>query len=415
MRRLIDKLRGDLAAFVEQRDDLVLVLRVSDDDLAVALKVLRDLEQASEYDLFLVFAHDFDDARPWVDALVAELRAQRDLVDRALVEAGRPRLAPLPPAVTDEAAAPEARLVAALDHARSLVAGDGGNRVVCALAPQRIARRAAWLGLVGAVVPRGGVAPWMRALRVIARDAGVPGEAHPDLSRAPRVRFVETDFGPAALEAAIREDVADERLSDEARMQALVAEASLDYARGRSADAIAKYQHALGHYQRTENLTMQAMVMHGLGDVCRRADMNDQALHWYECAAVPAAGCDVPVVLAVVVRSLGQLMFELGRYDDAAGYFDGLDTLAGRLLDPENKAYALEWKGESQRILGRPRDAITTWEAACTLCRSVGMPEPLRALLTRMQPVYRDVGMPERARAAALEAASLPKGTHAHA
>jgi tetratricopeptide (TPR) repeat protein len=255
----------------------------------------------------------------------------------------------------------------------------------------------------------------MRALRVIVRELGAPGDAHPDLTRAPRVRFAEADFSAAAIEAAIREDVGDESLPDEARMQALVTEASLDYAHGRSSDAIAKYQHALGHYQHTENLTMQAMVMHGLGDVCRRADMIDQALHWYECAAVPASQCAAPVVLAVVTRSLGQLSFALKRYADAEGYFDGLDTLAGRLLDPENKAYALEWKGESQHVQGHTRQAIETWETGCTLCRNVGMPEPLRTLLARLQRAYRSAGMPERAHAAALEAAALPKGTHSHA
>jgi tetratricopeptide (TPR) repeat protein len=264
------------------------------------------------------------------------------------------------------------------------------------------------------LVPHRGVEAWMRSLRVIVRETGVPSDPRPNLSRTPRTCFVVADFSPAAVEASIREDVSDPSLPEEARMQALVTEASLDYAHGRTTDAIAKYQHVLGYYQKTENLTMQAMVMHGLGDVCGRAEMHDEALKWYECATVPAAACNAPVVLAIVTRSLGQLSYTLGRYPDAEGYFDGLDALAGRLLDPENKAYALEWKGESQRAQGRARDAIATWETASTLCRNIGMPEPLRLLLARLQPEYRNVGMPERAHAAALELAALPQGGHSH-
>lgn len=409
MRRLIEPVRDALGQFVEQRDDLVLCVRVSDDDAPIVLKLLRDLEQSQGSDIYLLFGDDFTDAAAFVTALASQLREQHALVSRALEEAGRTPLAS-PPAL-DDGTPPEECLRACVAYARSLLPDSGAHRLVWAMIPQRVSDRRAWLGLVCSLAPHRGIEPWMRRVRVIFRDTG---DAHGASAMTPRARVIHADFGPAALERAVHADVEDPSLPLESRVQALVTEASLDHAHGRVTHALAKFRHALGHYQHTRNLTMQAAVMHCLGEVCRLAAMPEEALEWYECAAETAAASATPVVLAVVVRSLAHVALERERYDEAERYFDGLDALAGRLLDPENKAYALEWKGVAQHTQGRALDAIATWESAASLCRNVGMPSPLRPLLERLKVAYRGAGMPDRERAAERELVALLLEEHVH-
>lgn len=397
MQRLIERLQRQLREFVEQRDDLLLCLRSSDDDTTVALKVLRDLEQASEHDVFLLFGDDFVRGPEFVTALVGHVAEEREYANQCFVEEGRSELPAIPRELLDRRVVPKKRLVALIEYARGLLPPGGGHRLVWAMVPQRIDDRTGWLDLIASLVPRGGVEPWMRGVRVVFREPGGVTEPAPDLSRTPRTRLVQVDFSPPALEACAREEVEDESLPVESRMQALLTVASLDYAHGRTLEAIANYQHLLGYYQHTENLVMQAMVLHGLGDVCRRAGMLDDALHWYECATVPAGECDAPVVLAIVTRSLGQLSYELERYADAEQYFGGLDALSGKLLDAENKAYALEWKGLCRLRLDNVSGAVEAWETAAKLCRNIGMPVPLRSVLGRLDELFQDVGMTEQA------------------
>lgn len=408
MQRLIEQLKGQLGEFVEQRDDLLLCLRSSDDDTAVALKVLRDLEQASEHDVYLLFGDDFIRGPEFVTALIGHVAEQREHANQCLLEEGKTPLPVIPGELLDVRVDPSRRLIGAIEYARALLPSGGGHRLVWAMVPQQIEDRRQWLDLVASLVPHGGVQPWMRGVRVVFREPGSVSEPAPDLSRAPRTRLVQVDFSPPALEACAREDVGDESLPVESRMQALLTVASLDYAHGRTQEAIANYRHLLGYYQHTENLTMQALVLHGLGDVCRRADMTEDALYWYECAAVPAGECDAPVVLAIVTRSLGQLSYELGRYADAEQYFDGLDALSGRLLDAESKAYALEWKGLSRLRQDNVSGAVEAWETAAKLCRNVGMSAPLRNVLGRLRGLYQDVGMTEQAAALGKELDATP-------
>lgn len=414
MQRLIEQLRDELERFVGQRDDLILCVRASDEEASVVLKLLRDLEQTQGSDLFLLFGGEFEDATSFAQSIVEGVDEQRVATSAALVDASRAPLPALPPALLEAATPASERLRGVARYTRSLLPDGGGHRVVLAMFPDRVHDRAGWYSLATELAPWNGVEPWMAHTRMVLRDPAPGDGPPPDLSRAPRTRFARADFSATAIERAVRADISDPSLPLESRMQALVTEASLDHANDRPDAAIEKYRRALGHYQHTNNLTMQAMVMHGLGDVSRRAGRVDVALEWFECATVPAASCGAPVVLAIVTRSLGQLALERRRYADAEGYFDALDTLAGRLLDPENKAYALEWKGVAQHAQRRAQEAIATWEAGRALCRNVGMPAPQRNLLAHLHGAYREAGMAHHARAAAREAADLPWEERAH-
>lgn len=258
--------------------------------------------------------------------------------------------------------------------------------------------------MVSTFVPWQGPQEWMKGLRVLFRDVVSP--QHP-LLQGPRVRMLKVDMGPAAIQASRERQVEDESLPLEERMQALLNLAILDYAHGRPMEAIAKYKLLLGHYQQSGNTPMQALVMHGIGDVFQRAGAHEQAQHWYECAILPAAQSKAPFVLAIVVRSLGDLAFVRKRYAEAEQYFHQLDRLASSLGDAESKARALEYRGLSQERQGDLIRAIRSWEDAATLCRSIHMPLCLRPCLEHLRRAYQKLNLKDRVKAIESELAQV--------
>ncbi|WP_338865633.1 tetratricopeptide repeat protein [Myxococcus stipitatus] len=191
------------------------------------------------------------------------------------------------------------------------------------------------------------------------------------------MRPLYIDLGPSAVQASFQQEMADPERPLADRMQALLSLAALNYSQGQFTEAAEKYKVLLGYYQQTENHSMQALVMQGIGDAFRRSGATEQALHWYECALVPAVASKAPVVLAIVVKCLGEVAFERKRYAEAERYFEGLDQIAARMLDPEGKARALEWLGLCQEKQGTLNKAVLNWEAAANL-RTLTQRQPPR-------------------------------------
>jgi hypothetical protein len=411
LRRLFERAKADLAGFIEQRQDLCLLAACSDDDVPLLLQLLRDLDQASASDLFLLFSAPFDEPAAFVRAIVEQLAEEHRAASAAMTEAGKPPLPPFPPALLAPEMIPWQRLEAAVSFARTLLPGDGGHRLVWALAPARIADRVAYLELVAHLLPRESLRPWMPALRLVVRDQRLAERAHPLLrAGAGRTRLWSADFGPEALATSLLEVAGDEAAPTDERMQALLSSALLDQAHGRPERAVDKLKVLRDHFHATGNRALEAFVMNAIGDVFRRLERTDQALRWYECALEAVADAQAPVVLATVVNNLGGVSFERRDYPDAEEYFIQLDRLASAMLDPQTKALALEWRGLCQDRRDLPLEAIKSWEAAATLCRSVGLEDTLRRVLARLQDAYGKLGLRDRARNLAQELDALPAG-----
>jgi tetratricopeptide (TPR) repeat protein len=409
MRRLFDNARRELEAFIDQRDDLLLLAACAPNDLGFVLQTLRDIEQASGTDLFLLFSDNFLRPGPFLDVAAERLREEHRTACQALAEKGRDPLPPLPPALGDPSRPPAVRLIEAIGFARSLVPPDGGHRLVWAMCPLEVADWEAYLQLVAALVPAGDVRSWMRGVRLVFRYQTEMEHLAPGLAREPWVRVAAMNLGPADMEASLREDMDNEQMPVEERMQALLSLALLDYAHNRAADAKGKFNHLLGHYQQTDNKMMQAFVMNGLGDVARRQGDREKALHWYECAVPPAAEARDATVLSGIVRNLAEMNYERGRYADAEQYFDQLDQLTSVTLDASCKARALEWRGlcqEKQKALDR---ATQSWETSAAFCRNTWRPG-LRANLEHLARVYQRQRPGDKLTAVQAELAGLKKG-----
>ena len=391
---LIERARADLRGFVEQRRDLLAIASCADSDTALVLKLWRDIEDASDSDVVLLFADDFIEPGPYVSVAIERLAEQHRIADAYAEETGRAPLPPIPDAIFDDTVSPDRRLFEAVTYATSLVPREGGHRLVWVMCPSEIADRESWLDLIRGFLPDRGVEFWMAGLRLVFRDEQDTRDAAPDIADCPRVRTLDLDFGPERIEQGLDEDAQNEDLPEAQRMQALLSLAVIDGAHGRLAQAASRYEILLGYYQAIDNLAMEAFVINAFGDLCRAAGDVPKALHWYECAVTPASEAKDAGVLASITRNLGELAYERGRYAEAEAYFDGLDQLASHMLQPETKASALEWRGLCLEQLGQPHEAAEVWETAATLCRNVGMPQLLQFNLAHLERVYERTARP---------------------
>jgi len=405
MRKLLQRVQQQIRDFVEQRDDLVLVAACSDGDTPMALKILRDIEQGGGGDMFLLFGDAFNDAPSYVDIIIERLRAEHCLADEALSAEGEEGLAQMPETLFDETKPPAQRLLEAILFARSLVPHESGELLIWALCPVSIADREEYLKLITGLIPYWGVQPWMRqGIRLIFRDLSLAETVGADLSEAPRTRLLPLDLGPEALAESLDQEVDDESLPLEQRMQSLLMLATQDFGYGRTADALTKYDLLLGHYQNTKDARMQAVTINGIGDVYQREEQLDKARQWYESAVPLATESEDAVILYTVVMNLGDVTYKQQDFAVAEECYDGGDKLAAKMGNPEAKVVALERRGLSREQQGAHDKAVESWEGAVQLCRAIGdMDHFLKQNLAHLDRGYEKVQQPDKQAAARAE------------
>jgi tetratricopeptide (TPR) repeat protein len=410
MRRLFEQVRQQVDAFVEQRDDLLLLVACGREDAGFVLQALRDAEQANPSDVFLLFSDGFVEASAFVSVTVERLKDEVRTACLALAEEGREPLPPPPEGLADPHRPPAVRLAEAIGYAGSLLPPGGGHRLVWGMFPQEVADWPAYLQLVSTLVPREEVAPWLRGTRLLLRSTPDAGGLAPQLVNGPRVRTMTVQLGPEEVAQGLRDDVQNAGAPLEQRMQALLSLAVMDYGYNRLDDAEPKFAHLLGHYQATNNVLMQGFVLNSLGDVARRRGDGDRAREHYECAVPPAAEAKDAVVLSMIVRNLADLAYEQKRFADAEAYYTQLDRLTTASLDAEVKARALERRGLSQEQQKAFDRAEESWQLAAAFCRAVGTPAPLRANLEHLARVYKQQGQKDKLAGVQAELQALPTG-----
>ena len=398
MLRLISENREKLEAFVEQRQRMLLVARCRDDDCPILLKLLDELDQASDEDLYFLYAVPFVHPQTFVDQLVEIFEQHHELTSQALVEKEKPALAPVPALLKDPRTPPEERLRALVVFSRSLLP-EGARRMVFTLAPTQIVNREGYLKLMTAITPQRELEPWMPRVRVVLRDvverSGVP---HPLVALSPaRSAVLDVDLSAEAIAQSMKESTEDESLPMEARTHALFSLALVDVAQARSELATERLTYLLSYYQSTKNLVMQGMVLNAMGDMFTRLDDPGRANGWYEAAVVPAAECNNPILLSTLTRNLGNTQFALGKFTEARSYFMELDRVSTHLLDAETKSAALYSQGQCNRRLGKPAEAIQSFEAGAKLCRGTDQDQELRRHLEQLREIYEEQGMSGKA------------------
>jgi Tfp pilus assembly protein PilF len=391
MQRLIEAFKIRAAEFIEQRHDMMLVVSSCENDMGVTLAVLRDLEQESGDDPYLMFGGDFKDPLSFMDGVVTTLEEEHRITSEVLEKQGNPPLPPIPDFVRDRGRPVIPRMLEAIRYVRSLFDTEGVHRLVWVLFPTEVHDWQAYGLLIAGLSPLHGTHPWMRGVRLIVRDDAPVAHLPRVLGRSPRVRFTSVDFGPEAQQAVLEEESQDPATSEERRAQALYSLAIIDYGHNRATQAVQRFDQALGIYKRNGNRGMEAMTRQGLGSVYDRNGDLEMARHWYESAVPPAAESKAPLVLLQVAESLGWLGYREKRFEEAYAYYDLCDKLAGVMLDPGAKVKALEHKGLCEEGRRDVEKAVACWEAAEGLCRKVDLPEEMRQVI--LEHLHRGYGV----------------------
>ncbi|MGF1581037.1 MAG: hypothetical protein ACFCD0_16860 [Gemmataceae bacterium] len=410
MRKLFEKLRDELEAFTEQRDDFVQLVDCSDDDVGFVLQTLREIDGANGSDVFLLFSDPFVDANSFVDVLVDRLRAEHKNACDWAIEQELPPLPAFPNSLDDTQQPPRKRLREGIRWARSLLPQGKGNRLIWGLLPMQVQDWEDYSLLISTLFPWDGVEPWMCGVRVVLRSGPELQQSVPRMAQAPRPRQTEFQLKQEQIQADLTNQANDESLHVEQRMQAILSLAVLDYAYDRLDDANEKYDHLLGHYQSTDNKAMEGFVMNALGDVAHKQGDLEKARYWYECAIAPAAEAKDPMILSGPIHGLGDVSYKEKKYDEAEQYYTELDKLTQASLDAERKARALEWRGLSQEQQQAYDRAEESWIIACDLCRKIGMSPALEVNLTHLARLYKQQDAPTQLQAVEAELEALRNG-----
>ncbi|WP_437317052.1 hypothetical protein [Sorangium sp. So ce385] len=417
MWRKLDELKATLDEFVDQREHLLLVVSCADPELAYVLKTLEGMDDASPSDLFLVFGEPFTGAAEYAAAIMKGLRVQMEIVKAPRAAAGEAPLPPLPAVCDDAEAPPTARLRAAIDHVSSLLPAQGGHRVIWGFLPLQIADREGYARLVGEFVPARGPEPWMRGLRVVARDDRADPFLLPPLrkSKAPGVLLYEIDMSTAALNDALVKEAGDRSLPVADRMQALLQLAGLDYAYRRYPQALEKYGALYRYYAAHDAPVMQAVIIQGAGDVLRQmGDLKEARAKYHQGLALVMHQKALPILLNLTA-AIGDVALELRDHRDAEGFSGLAAQIAGKLMNPFAKADALEKQGIARDRMGDATGAVVVWREAATLAKTFAYHERHRSALERLIPAYRGMGMEDERRACEAELKAAAQAVKAEA
>jgi tetratricopeptide (TPR) repeat protein len=395
MQRKLEEMRDTLSGFVDQRDNLLLVVSGTDAEVPYTLKTLEGLDDVAPSDLFLLFAEPFTGAPRYASQVVQSLHTQMKLAEVDLAKRQQEPWPPLPSLCDDDDAPPHDRIRAAIDHIASLLPAEEDHRLVVGLLPFHIADQEGYARLVGELIPWDGPMLWMKGLRIVARDDSASPFLIPILrkKKAPGVLLYEPDLRPEALNDALVKGAADPSLPVVERMQILAQLAGLDYAHQRYAGAIEKYKILYNYYAESESPAMQAVTLQGVGDVLRRIGKLEEAKEKYQQGLALALEAEALPVLLNLTFAAGDVSLELNEHEQAEGFFGLSQALAGKLLNPFAKADALEQQGIARDRARDGAGAIVVWSDASTLCETFSYHERRRSVLERLIAAYRDAGM----------------------
>lgn len=394
MRKLFEQLKTELAEFLKQRDNLLMLVPCEDWAVGLLLKAMRDLDRESASDVFLLFAEEFQSAEQFLNDVATRLHEEHKLTNEA-VGPDSPKLPPLPGEFLDASSHPLSRFEAVLRYARSLIDPRLGQHFFWGLGTSHIEDEGNYFTLLAELLPRPEILPWMRGARIVAR---VPADFRLETSpfaKARRVQVRPFHIPPNAQEDELLATAEDPKLPLGDRMRAEVQLAYMDYAYSRFDRAIERFLKALAFFQWAEIPVMEGLAICGLGDVARRQENLREAQHWYECALVPAAKAENPILMCTIVQNMAAVAFQESRFADAEERYGELATLKRSMIDEEGLAEALDWQGLSQEKQGSYDRAVVCWEEGALICKVFELKHRLNPLVEHLRRGYEALEMRE--------------------
>jgi hypothetical protein len=402
MRTKLEGLRTAIARFISERESLVLVVCCSDPDAALVSKIVESLDESSSSELFWLIVDEFKDPFSFVEACVLSFATKYEAVRLALVEAKQPPQPPLPANIAEPGRlAPVERLQELIKFSRSLLPTLAGCGVVWALLPMKIEDALGYADFMTSVWQHRLPFPWCHHVRMIVRDS-FPDSSFGRRVEAPRVQVIPVDFSSGAIRQALEEEADDEHTPLAERVNCALLLAGMDYSHGQYERAIQQYDIVHRYAAATENQTLSAIALNGMGEVSRAAKEPQQAANFFYAALAPAAqakGPPVPVLLNLYLN-LGELCYSEERWEEAEVYLQHAAGFALLLRDPGQRLRCWGMVGEAQYRQRKIDVALQTWSNGAIVAGKLNRTEDYDSFVSRVRDHYTLMRDKERLRTA---------------
>jgi hypothetical protein len=405
MLKQIEELKNTVHEFIDQSDDLFLVLSARDTDMPLVHKIIQGVDQEQPADIVLRFAEPSTaSGSAYADSVMTSLEAQISEANTLRKEKSMSEWPALPAACHDSRWPERQRMHLAMQHVRGLFPKHEDHRILWCFLPAPMGPAAGYVSLVGGLLPRQGIEPWMHSQRIIARD----DRDSPFLVPYLRQQKVEgtllyaVDFSTAAALDSMVEEVKNPDTPEPRRMQTLLQLAAADQAQQRHPEAIKKYAACYDYYQRQNQPVEQALCLSGLGDsLCVGGALAEGKQRYQQSMALaaPAGAPGLPVVMLVAAKT-GDVCLTLGLFGDAEGFFELASQIAGQFLHLEFKADCMEKVGIARQSSGNPASAAEVWQHALGLCRDGDYFLRMRTVAERLVALRRARGSQQELREA---------------
>jgi tetratricopeptide (TPR) repeat protein len=394
MRRLLKQISDHLQGFVDQRDDLALILCSPAADALPVLKIIEGLEDASTSDLYWVVTNNFTDPASYVQALVQGFATKHQAVRLALEQRALRPWPSIPPALLAADASPVQRLRELTAFSRELLPVPDGGTNVWVFFPLEVADGGAYATLMAGLLRHEFPFPWCHHLRFIVRDDPPNGALRRAVAGRPRIRWYQPDLSLEAVNRALEEEANDPSLPVADRVALLPVLAGTDFAWGRYAEAMKKYELLLRFHAPTGNHAMAAFALNGMGEVYEKVGDLERANQSYEAALVPASHGEhpaLPVWLNTVVN-LANLCVRQGRWADGEAYYDVAQQLATVARDPTTKINALDGRATCAQRQDKLDEAARSWSSGAVIAAQLQDVAACRLLLGRLEQLHAQRG-----------------------
>jgi hypothetical protein len=390
MRRLLKEIGDYLQSFVDQRDDVALILAAPAAEALPVLKIVEGLEGASASDLYWVVTDNFTDPAHYAETVVQGFSTRHEAVRLALAQRDMRPWPPIPPAILSSASPPVQRLRELTAFTRELLPVPNGGTNVWVFFPLEVADAGAYAALMAGLLRHEFPFPWCHHLRFIVRDDPRSGALRRSVAGMSRIRWYQPDLSLEAVNRALESEAADPGLPVPERVAMLPMLAGNDYAWGRYAEAMKKYELLLRFHAPTGNHAMAAFALNGMGEVYEKAGDLERANQSYEAALVPASHGEhpaLPVWLNTVVN-LANLCVRQGRWADGEAYYDVAQQLATVARDPTTRINALDGRATCAERQGKLDEAARSWTAGTVIAAQLQDVGACRLLLGRLEQLH---------------------------
>jgi len=410
MRKLFQAMRTRCEAFLDQRDDLVLVARAGPSEYVALTSILDSLSKEDDRpEVFWLFAESFESKPAYAEAIARAFQSRLELVNAKLVKEGEPPLAPVPAEALDAGLDPVVRLRTLMTFARGLIPEPESSHLIWCLLPGEIADPAGFATLVIELLRHELPVPWCRHMRVVVREPQEPAMLHQHAQSLFRAQWYQPDLSTAAVERSLEDEAGDEQLPLPQRMQALFVLAGMDIAQRRFTEGIEKYGLLSKYYNATGEKTLCALSLNGLGEIADRSGNPELARKHFEMALTPATEAeDLPPLLNVTLN-LANLHRNQKRWAEALEHYQAVSALAKACCNAPLQIRSLEQMGFCRYKLGDAKGAWEDWTAGKTLAKGVESEGEELACLERLRGLFAELGMKAQRKEADHEIAELEK------